>query len=112
MIDLALDGGFARELDTLMGESYDSASSKESSNKTRLPLAVVELLLDKLAHDDDYRALFQQNPIAALELVGATDTSNCSDCGDRLPSKEVIQQTRATLLLQITSMASMAVFKR
>ena len=112
MTDLVLDGSVEHELNSLGSESFDSSSLTKTFSGTKLPIAVVELLLEKLATDDEYRALFQQNPVAALEMVGATDTTTCEGCGAGLPSKEVIQQTRSILLQQIVSMVPMMVFKR
>ncbi len=111
MTDLVLSGNVAQAMDTALAGSYESSLKK--TGQPGLPQAVVETLLDKLASDDVYRALFQKNPAAALEQIGAPNAVNTAQCiqAAKLPSKEVIQQTRAALSSQLTSNLGMLVFK-
>ena len=78
-----------------------------------LPHNVVEMLLEKLATDDNFRALFQKDPEAALKQAGTTNPKQDCACmsASNLPSKQVIQQTRVTIHSQLTSALNMAVFK-
>jgi len=78
-----------------------------------LPHNVVETLLEKLATDDAFRALFQKDPEAALKQAGSTNPKQDCAClnASNLPSKQAIQQTRAALLTQLTSQLSHAVFQ-
>lgn len=72
---------------------------------------IVDALLDKLATDDGFRALFQKDPRAALAQVGdkaSADSSvkegawNCMAVGE-LASKEAIKATRDALRKQLVS---------
>jgi len=78
-----------------------------------LPHNVVETLLEKLATDDTFRALFQKDPEAALKQAGSTNPKQDCACisASNLPSKQIIQQTRAAIHSQLTSALNMAVFK-
>jgi putative modified peptide len=77
-----------------------------------LPQNVVETLLEKLATDDTFRALFQKDPEAALKQAGSTNPKQDCAClnASNLPSKQIIQQTRTALLSQLTTKLSHAVF--
>lgn len=79
--------------------------STKKLSKPGLPLAAVELLLEKLAIDDVFRTLFQASPAAALRQIGVEDPHNCADCMmvKDLASKEVVQQSRTALVSQLTS---------
>lgn len=71
----------------------------------------VDALLDKLATDDGYRALFQKDPRAALAQVGHKPSADpavtegawaCMAVGE-LASKETIKATRDSLRKQLVS---------
>ncbi len=70
-----------------------------------LPLDIVETLLDKLATDDTFRALFAHDPEKALQQCGSKNPKKYCDClhVPKLASKEVIQQSRAALVATLTS---------
>ncbi len=71
----------------------------------------VDALLDKLATDDGFRALFQKDPRAALAQVGDKASADravtegawsCLAVGE-LASKETIKATRDSLRKQLVS---------
>jgi putative modified peptide len=72
------------------------------------PLAgnIVATLLDKLGSDDDFRALFTNNPEAALKKAGASDADakSCAGCLKvaKLASKDAIKASRQALTAQLT----------
>ncbi|QBB69007.1 putative modified peptide [Pseudolysobacter antarcticus] len=78
-----------------------------------LPQNVVETLLDKLATDDTFRDLFQNDQEAALKQIGLKNPKNYCECAHppKLPSKQAIEQTRTALQSQLTSNLGMMVFK-
>jgi len=74
---------------------------------------VAHKLLDKLAHDDDFRSLFQSDPHAALAQVGqvtpeadrgveGVDPVVCASSG-KLASKDDIKSARDQIASQLTS---------
>lgn len=76
---------------------------------------VADKLLDKLSSDDDFRALFERNPRAALRQVGhetadgdrdvkGADPVLCCNNLTRLASKEAIAAARKELQTQLTSL--------
>lgn len=76
---------------------------------------VTDKLLDKLSNDDDFRALFEKNPRAALRQVGhetpeadrdvkGADPLVCCYGIKTLASKEQIQAARAELKAQLTTL--------
>ncbi len=76
---------------------------------------VADKLLDKLSSDDDFRALFQRNPRAALQQVGhvtpetdrdvkGADPVLCCNNVSTLASKEQIRAARAQLHAQLTKL--------
>jgi putative modified peptide len=71
----------------------------------RLPAPIIESLLDKLGHDDDFRAEFTANPRAALASLGFLPAAshsasqgiwNCLKV-DELASKEVIRASSGAM---------------
>ena len=72
------------------------------------PLAgnIVATLLDKLGSDDDFRALFTNNPEAALKKAGASDADakSCAKClkVTKLAGKDAIKAARKELMAQLT----------
>lgn len=75
---------------------------------------IADKLLDKLSNDDDFRALFEKNPRAALRKVGhetpdadrdvkGADPLVCCYSVKTLASKEKIQAARKELRTQLTS---------
>jgi putative modified peptide len=75
---------------------------------------VADQLLEKLSGDDDFRALFEKNPRAALRKLGhdtpeaerdskGVDPVMCVSCVKTLASKEQIQAARKELQTQLTS---------
>jgi len=73
----------------------------------QLPSAVVTVLLEKLGTDDAFRALFQQNPAAALEQAGAShaQAEGCSKClkVSALADKATIQSSSKALTSMLTA---------
>lgn len=72
-----------------------------------LPGNVVAALLDKLGSDDDFRALFTNNPEAALKKAGASDADakSCAGCVQvsSLTGKDAIKASRQALTAQLTA---------
>jgi putative modified peptide len=72
-----------------------------------LPTVVAARLLDRLGSDDVFRALFQQNPAAALKQVGASDTEAecCSYClkVTMLADKATIKSSSQALTKMLTT---------
>ena len=75
---------------------------------------VADKLLDKLSSDDEFRALFEKNPRAALRQLGhetpeadrdvkGSDPLLCASCVETLASKAQIQAARKELKSQLTS---------
>lgn len=61
-----------------------------------LPAKVVDQLLERLASDDSFRALFERNPEAAFERLGYPPTQEQLSCckAGKLADKATIQSTR------------------
>ena len=76
-----------------------------------LPEPIIYTLLDKLAHDDDFRDIFSKQPRAALAQLGygpAADMSQAAGIWDcwkvrSLASKESIVAARSALRAQFSS---------
>jgi putative modified peptide len=76
---------------------------------------LADKLLDKLSHDDDFRAQFQRDPYAAMESLGyQTDQAQrgvegadpvvcCAGLAGNLASKDDIRKARGKLREQLTS---------
>lgn len=100
---------------TLLSGDHASRSSQTFSTE------VVDLLLEKLSTDDDFRELFQSDPRAALQQIGhetpernrglrGTDPVMCMVLDNRLASKEVIRAGRAKMKAALTSTLQQTVF--
>lgn len=77
------------------------------ATNTQLPASVVATLLHKLGTDDAFRALFQQNPAAALTQAGATEAqaTGCSPClkVHKLADKATIKSSGEALTSMLTA---------
>ena len=76
----------------------------------QLPESIVDLLLDKLSSDDDFRAHFSRDARSAIAALGFAPAADLRINGGiwkclgvkSLAKKEVIRQARATLRRQLT----------
>ncbi len=64
-----------------------------------LPADIVDQLLDKLASDDDFRALFSNDPEAALTQLGHKPPPGSCDCmtPGKLADKQTIAASRDSM---------------
>ena len=78
-----------------------------ANNPGQLPKAVAASLLDKLGNDDAFRTLFQQDPVAALQKVGASlaEAESCGKClkVSKLADKETIKASGQALTTMLTA---------
>lgn len=82
---------------------------------------VADKLLEKLSSDDNFRELFQNDPRAALQLVGhetpveyrgisGTDPVMCANLNNGLASKEAIRAGRESMKAVLTSTLPQQIF--
>lgn len=76
----------------------------------QLPKDVASKLLDMLGRDDEFRAAFEKDPVAALQRAGAseTDAKNCAGClkVGKLADKATIKASNQALTSMLTSAMS------
>lgn len=104
--------------DTLESQDSNSCDAAVESSPLCLSKQVATKLLDKLSHDDAFRALFASNPRMALASIGDASAAdpNVMDgswvClhGDALPSKMDMRELRDSLFDQMTAPMSQQIF--
>jgi len=85
----------------------------QATSRNAFSAEVVDALLEKLATDDDFRSLFQQDARAALRQVGhetpehhlgipGTDPVMCLNLNNGLASKDAIRAGRQRLIAALT----------
>lgn len=84
-----------------------------------LPPHIADKLLDRLSSDDDFRAYFQKDGLAALAFLGYHEPAGtpnedsalaCMRC-DSMPDKKEFTKSRDAYRKQLTSKLGYIVFK-
>jgi putative modified peptide len=70
----------------------------------------LDTLLDKLAHDDQFRADLVANPVTTLNSLGIAANADQVPSECVLPSKEVIEANRAAIKTRMHGQYFMALF--
>jgi putative modified peptide len=103
--------------DTDRPDAHESAATdaKHASASNKFPADVAGRLLDKLASDDEFRALFLADARAAMRAIGfetpaehagvpGSDPIVCCLEMKQLAPKEMIAQSRARLVSKLSAM--------
>lgn len=106
-----MDGQSSARLDTVFdklnsGEEFRTLSTPEPALKvaatTKLTVAQVDMLLDKLCSDDAFRARLLSDPVSALNQIGApVQLAECFRMCEKLAEPETLKASRAAIQRQL-----------
>lgn len=102
-----MDGLNSAQMDTLLDrpgaeEGREAHNEGQTVAKASLTSAQIEMLLDKLSSDDDYRALLLSDPATALQQIGAPmQVADCFRQCKKLADTETLKASRAAIQRQL-----------